>query len=566
MKETRWQSYPRPQMKREGYKILNGIWKLNGQDIFVPFAPQSRLSGYNGKIEERLVYEMQFTIPEDFTKPGILLHFGAVDQEALIYVNDVFVGEHKGGYLPFYFHIEDVVNKNGKNILEVKVTDCLGTKYPYGKQCKKRGGMWYTEISGIWQTVWMENVPERYIESIKITPFLDRVELIVNSKSMQEDDLAEDREKVEKKTCGFTAVVSDAEGVVSEHYFDGNTGTIQVGNPINWTVENPYLYSIKIKTEEDEVDSYFALRTVSIQDVNGVQRVCLNNQPIFMHGVLDQGYFEDGIFLPEDEKEFERDILRMKELGFNMLRKHIKIEPEIFYYACDRLGMLVLQDMVNNGKYSYLFDTVLPTIGFKKKNDRRRPNRDVERKHIFEQHMTDTLQDLYNHPCIIGYTIFNEGWGQFDSDRMYDMAKELDDTRIYDSTSGWFAQKKSDFDSEHIYFRTKELHAKKRPMFLSECGGYTYLVEGHAYNPEKTYGYGACKNSEELTDRIVDMYKAMVLPGISGGVCGCVYTQLSDVEDEINGMYTYDREICKVNKEKMQFLSKNIYDQISSKS
>ena len=549
MKENKWMSYPRPQMRRDGFKIINGVWKLNGKNIRIPFAPQSGLSGYEEKVGDCMTYEMQFEIPEDFTKPGILLHFGAVDQEAKVYVNDVFVGEHKGGYLPFYFHIEDVVKREESNTLRVEVVDRLGTKYPYGKQCKKRGGMWYTEVSGIWQTVWMENVPKSYIERLKITPYLDSVEVKVDTKG---------------DVRGFTAEVilspkDEKDTVTAVYDFTDNTGVIPVENPIHWTVENPYLYNLKIKTKEDEVDSYFALRTVEIKEIQGVLRVCLNGQPIFMHGVLDQGYFSDGIFLPEDEKEFERDILRMKELGFNMLRKHIKIEPEIFYYECDRLGMLVLQDMVNNGHYSYLFETVLPTIGLKKIDDRRRGDKDQERKTIFEAHMIDTLEDLYNHPCIIGYTIFNEGWGQFDSDRMYDIAKSVDGTRIYDSTSGWFAQKKSDVDSEHIYFRTKELHAKKRPMFLSECGGFSYLVEGHAFNPDKVYGYGSCKDTEELTDRIVKMYEAMVLPGIPGGVCGCVYTQLSDVEDEINGMYTYDREICKVNKEKMKGLSDRIY-------
>lgn len=542
MCEVRWKSYPRPQMKRSGYHILNGSWEVNGKEIQVPFAPQSRLSGYEGGVPEYLLYERTFVVPEDFVQPGIRLHFGAVDQVAKIFINDTYIGEHKGGYLPFSFRIEEVINKEGLNRLSVEVEDHLGTKYPYGKQCKKRGGMWYTPISGIWQTVWLENVPEKEIKGVQITPSLEDVEVVLDCKSK-----------------GFEAIVTSPKGEIRSYVFAENSGKIVVEDPMLWTVDHPHLYDLKIKTEEDEVDSYFALRTVEIMEVDGVQRVCLNKKPIFMHGVLDQGYFEDGIYLPEDEKEYERDILRMKELGFNMLRKHIKIEPEIFYYECDRLGMLVLQDMVNNGRYSYLFETVLPTIGLKKKNDKKRWDKDVKRKEFFEKHMIDTIRNLYNHPCIIGYTIFNEGWGQFDSDRMYEIAKDVDGTRVYDATSGWFAQKNSDFDSEHIYFRTKELHAKKRPMFLSECGGFTYLVEGHVFNPDKTYGYGACKDSEELTDRIVSMYEAMVLPGITGGVCGCVYTQLSDVEDEINGMYTYDRQICKLNISKMKALSDRIY-------
>ena len=542
----KWQSYPRPQLKRDSYVILNGTWKLDGKAIEIPFAPQSRLSGYEGSIGDLLVYETVFSIPESWKKDRVLLHFGSVDQVCEVYVNSILVGKHEGGYLHFAFDITDALKNEGTNTLKVNVVDTLDRKYPYGKQCKKRGGMWYTPISGIWQTVWMENVPASYIEEIKITPSLTDVEITVGG-----------------KVKGFKAVVSDKNGVVAEESFEQNTGKIAIANPVNWTVDNPYLYDVKIVAGEDEVDSYFALRTVSIDNIDGVNRVCLNGKPIFMHAVLDQGYFEDGIYLPENEDEFEKDILRMKELGYNTLRKHIKIEPEQFYYDCDRLGMFVLQDMVNNGGYSYIFDTVLPTFGFKKRNDCKGRYQEPDRKVIFEQHMKDTLHDLYNHPCIIGYTIFNEGWGQFESDRMYELAKSIDGTRIYDATSGWFAQKKSDLDSEHIYFRVEELHAKERPMFLSECGGYSYLVEGHAFNPDKTYGYGACKDSEELTDRIVAMYEGMVLPGIKGGVCGCVYTQLSDVEDEINGMYTYDREVCKVNKEKMQDLAKRIFMEIN---
>lgn len=537
----KWQSYPRPQLKRDKYLILNGKWNLNGQEVEVPYAPQSRLSGYEGDVGEELLYQTTFQVPEDFQKGRILLHFGAVDQVAEIFVNDKFIGKHEGGYLHFSYEITDAIKRDEENLLRMKVVDTLDHKYPYGKQCKKRGGMWYTPISGIWQTVWIESVPASYIEELRITPSLTDVEITVVGGQ-----------------GGFQVVITNQDEVVAEQVFDTNTGRVVIENPILWTVENPHLYDVRIRSGEDEVSSYFALRTVAVECVDGVNRVCLNHQPIFMHGVLDQGYFEDGIYLPEHEEEYERDILRMKELGFNMLRKHIKIEPEQFYYDCDRLGMLVLQDMVNNGGYSYIQDTVFPTIGLKHRNDCKGRYQDAESKRIFEQHMRDTIHDLYNHPCIIGYTIFNEGWGQFESDRMYELAKTLDATRIYDSTSGWFAQKKSDVDSEHVYFRVKELHAKERPLFLSECGGYTYLIPEHAFNPDKTYGYGACKNSEELTDRIIAMYEGMVLPGIQGGVCGCVYTQLSDVEDEINGMYTYNRQVCKVNKVKMQALSERI--------
>ena len=548
MSTIKWLSYPRPQLKRNSYISLNGEWTLDGQEIQVPFAPQSRLSKYKGKVGEHLTYIRKFAYAPDFhwvENGRVILHFGAVDEVCDVYVNDVHVGKHEGGYLHFSFDITDALIKDARNILRVEVTDTLSRVYPYGKQCKKRGGMWYTPISGIWQSVWMEVVPAHYIEEIKLTPSMTDVEISVVG-----------------NVDGFKATVLDEGKIVAEQIFTENTGKVVVPNPILWDTENPHLYDLKIEAGEDKIDSYFALRTVEIKKVDGVNRICLNNKPIFMHGLLDQGYYEDGIYLPEDEEEFTKDILRMKELGFNMLRKHIKIEPEKFYYECDRLGMLVLQDMVNNGGYAYIRDTVLPTFGFKKRNDCKGRYQDPKCKEVFEWHMKDTLHDLYNHPCIIGYTIFNEGWGQFEADRMYDIAKSIDSTRFYDATSGWFAQKKSDLDSEHIYFRAEELHAKERPMFLSECGGFSYAVEGHMFNTEKSYGYGACKSVEELTDRIVDMYNVMVVPGIKGGVCGCVYTQVSDVEDEINGMYTYDRQVCKVNKEKMQALAARIYEEI----
>lgn len=540
-----WLSYPRPQLKRESYVNLNGTWELNGQEILIPFAPQTDISGYNGEIGEKLHYKKRFWIPKEFTKERIILHFGAVDEIAFVYVNDVKVGEHKGGYLSFSFDITDVIKREEENELYVEVIDKLSRVYPYGKQCKKRGGMWYTPISGIWQTVWMENVSENYIEDIKLTPSLDEIEMSVSGNFK-----------------GFVATVFDEGIKVVEQSFEENAGKIRIPNPKLWDTKHPHLYDLKIRTQTDEVYSYFALRTVEIKNIDGVNRLCLNGKPIFMHGLLDQGYYEDGIYLPQEEEEFTKDILRVKELGFNMLRKHIKIEPEKFYYECDRHGMLVIQDMVNNGGYHYVLDTVLPTIGLKYRNDCKGRYQNPDCKEVFENHMIDTIQNLYNHPCIIGYTIFNEGWGQFESDRMYETAKSVDNTRFYDTTSGWFAQKKSDVDSEHIYFREKKLKPKGRPMFLSECGGFSYKVEGHVFNESKSYGYGACKSCEELTDRIVNMYENMVLPSIKKGLCGCVYTQVSDVEDEINGMYTYDRKVCKVKKEKMQNLAKRIYKEI----
>lgn len=551
-----WDKHPRPQMKRDNYIILDKGWKLNGQEILVPFPPQAKLSGYKGKVSKELVYEKTFVLPKGLLKDRFLLHFGAVDQIAKVWLNDKYVGQHQGGYLPFSFDVTKVLNLEGENYLRVVAYDDLFIGYPYGKQTKKRGGMWYTPVSGIWQNVWLENVPEHYINKLVLTPDMDGVNI-----------------KVEADTKDFKVCLKLHNGQEVKKEFSGKEGYLNLSEivledeekykPRLWTPEKPYLYSMTVSTKEDKVETYFALRTIEIKEINRVQRVLLNHKPIFLHGVLDQGYFCDGLFLPPNEKEYERDILRMKELGYNMLRKHIKIEPEYFYYACDKLGMLVVQDMVNNGKYSFIRDTALPTIGLKNRKDTK-AGLNGKRKEIFINHSKETIEHLYNHPCIVAYTIFNEGWGQFESDKMYNLVKSWDDTRLIDSTSGWFHQKDSDFDSEHIYFKVKKLSIGKRPLFVSECGGYSMAVKGHYYSKYATYGYGACVNKEELSQQILYMYENMIISAIKDGVCGCVYTQLSDVEDEINGLYTYDRKVCKVDVTKMNEIATKIKQEMES--
>ncbi len=337
-KEIPWQEYPRPQMKRSHFQILNGEWKLNGSMIKVPFPPQSILSGYKKEMEDVLIYEKEFSVCEKQIEGKCLLHFGAVDQTAKVWVNDIFVGEHEGGYLPFSCDITKAL-RTGVNTLRVEAIDKLLKIYPYGKQKKKRGGMWYTPVSGIWQSVWLEYVPKVYIANIKLTPDLEGVDIEINV--------------IGKQTNGFSVEVVLENGHRITEQFEGLKGRVNLQNvilpdgtkyePLLWTTENPHLYTMIIRTGEDCVETYFALRTISIVNTDKGKRVCLNGNPVFLHGVLDQGYFSDGIYLPAKAVEYERDIIRMKELGINLLRKHIKVEPEIFYYACDRLGMLVMK-------------------------------------------------------------------------------------------------------------------------------------------------------------------------------------------------------------------------------
>ncbi|WP_251205182.1 MFS transporter [Acetatifactor aquisgranensis] len=573
-----WDSYPRPQMRRESYLCLNGVWNLNGQSILVPFPPQSQLSGYQGRVGTKLVYEKTFALSEEFLAQKahgkrVLLHFGAVDQMAEVFLNGHFAGRHEGGYLPFWFDVTEYL-EDGENRLLVKAEDTLSALYPYGKQRKARGGMWYTPVSGIWQSVWMECVPQAYIERLDVTADTRNVRIAVVSstgggvRGMNGGlgDVAERPDCADRESDD----ISDITVTIKLH--DGSLYTVRAGKdsdaleidlarirlgdgseyqPLLWTPEHPYLYEMTVAMGEDRVTSYFGLRTIEVKQIGGIPKVCLNGNPIFLHGVLDQGYFCDGLYLPAEAEEYEQDILRMKELGINLLRKHIKIEPECFYHYCDVHGMMVMQDMVNNGRYSWVRDTALPTVGVSLKNAGRLGNR--KRKEFFRQHMKDTILHLRNHPGVISYTIFNEGWGQFDSDAIYQEAKSLDGTRLYDAASGWFAGERSDFDSQHIYF--KRLVVPKvpdKPVLISECGGYSWRVPEHFYAKYAGFGYGDCADREELTEQIGKLYRERVLPVIPKGVCGCIYTQLSDVEDETNGLYTYDRKVCKVNGKAMR--------------
>ena len=513
--------YPRPLLKRNSFLSLYGTWKLNDQDIEIPFPPESDLSGYRGD-PGRLEYTKQFSLPEGFHHENekLLLNFGAVDQICDVYLNNVFLLHHEGGYLPFSIDITDTIKED--NILKVSARDDLDQFYPYGKQTKKPSGMWYTPVSGIWQSVWLESYDRKGIDDLHINTNRDTLNLHIES----------DSDSFEIEIDGH------------KYNYSQKDISIKINNPHLWSIDDPYLYTFKIRTENDEIESYFALREIEVKD----NRLYLNDEPLFINGLLDQGYFEKGIYLPEKPEEYRQDIMNMKELGFNCLRKHIKVEPEAFYYYCDKEGMLVIQDMVNSGAYSFFVDTVLPTIGISKVN---KPIKDQKRYDFFVEHSIQTIRHLKSHPCIIGYTIYNEGWGQQAASKTYEILKKEDPERLFDSTSGWFFDDKSDFDSYHVYFRNEVLKKGKKLLLLSECGGFIRDISDHKSEKGSAWGYGKTGSEEELTDRIIEMHEKMVIPSIKNGLVGYIYTQVSDVEGEINGLYTYDRRVCKVNKEKL---------------
>ena len=533
---TPWDVYPRPRMRRDSWLNLNGWWDFTTGDlskngtyeprILVPFCPESVLSGVGQHFGEgaALCYRRTVRLPEGFNRGRVLLHIDAADQVLECMVNGEKVGRHEGGYEHMTFDITAYLAE--ENVIELHCYDDLDDQtFPYGKQVKKRGGMWYTPVSGVWQSVWLESVPENYIRKLKVE---NRGYSVTIS--------------VEPAMDALVAV----EGL-GEYRMENGTLTITPENPRLWSPETPYLYNFTVTTAEDRVESYFAIRSLEIRQVGKFQRLCLNGEPYFFHGLLDQGYWPDGLLTPPGPESYADDILAMKALGYNTLRKHIKVEFDEFYYQCDKLGMIVFQDMVNNGEYRYNRDTVLPTVfpAYQMRPDHDlHPDGEVQRR--FLEGMAATVEQLGSYPCICLWTIFNEGWGQFDADETFEKFMKLDDTRFVDATSGWFRRKKTQVDSRHVYFRKVKLKAGRKPLYLSEFGGYSCKLMDHSFNTEQTYGYGKFTDRDEFVRAFTALYMDQVAPCIERGLCAAVYTQVSDVEDETNGLRTYDRAVEKV--------------------
>ena len=539
--------YPFPAFKRDSYICLNGIWKhkitkneldLNNinDDILVPFPIESKASLVQKRLNkgEFIIYKKEFILDKSFIKDFTFLHFLGIDQQYHIILN----GQKFDWITPLNFPTKIDVSKCIKehNELYVIVKDDLDYRLPLGKQSKKPKGIFYTPFSGIYYPVFIESVNDGYIESLDIKTTMSSVTLNINSTSNE-----------------FNISIYDGNNLIIDRTINDKTVTFNIDNPILWDPNNPHLYDIKLSTKNDSITSYFGLREIKMQD--GL--IYLNNKKIFLNGVLDQGYYPEGIITPVTYDSLKFDILTMKELGFNTLRKHIKVELPYFYYLCDKYGMLIFQDFVNNGKYSFFIDTALPTIGLQKKNDKIIHTNKLERKNFITGGEL-LIKYLSNHPSIIAYTIFNEGWGQFDSNNVYHHFKALYPNILFDSTSGWYRVADTDMDSYHWYFKNLDkLQKVDHPIFLSEFGALCYKVKDHAYGSDEVFGYTYFPTIPDTQQAFVDLYEQKIIP-YKDKLIGTIYTQLSDVEEEDNGLLTYDRKVLKFNRETIQRVLKKL--------
>ena len=537
--------YPRPQLARNSYVNLNGRWDYAitesdaepehwDGEILVPFSPEAPLSGVNRTLlpGQTLWYRRELA---EMRREGqrLLLHFGAIDQEAKIYVNGKLAGAHLGGYTAFTVELTEFLT-DGPSVLTVAVRDGTDTnEYCRGKQKTKRGGIWYTPQSGIWQTVWMEWVPQSYITGLRITPDAANgcVRVVVQAE--------------ENRAC-YLHFAGRRVGA-----FTNRECVLRVEAPEFWTPEHPKLYEFSAELGEDRVESYFALRDVGVgRDAAGHPCLTLNGRPVFHTGVLDQGYWPDGLYTAPSDEALVWDIRTMKNLGFNMLRKHIKVEPMRWYYHCDRLGMLVWQDMPNGGgKYDLLtISAPLITRRHKKDNDYKRFARtDAAGRAEYYAGLDEMVRQLYNCPSVVMWVPFNEGWGQFDAAEAVQRIRALDPTRTIDHASGWHDQGAGDVQSLHVYFYQYRFRPDKRgrAVVLSEFGGYNLPLAGHTWN-DANFGYRGYKTPEALEAAYRKLYETQIIPAKEKGLAACVYTQLSDVEDEVNGLVTYDRRVVKL--------------------
>jgi len=546
--------YPRPQMVRAGFMNLNGLWQyaITGKDdqpkfydgkILVPFPIESSLSGVGKRIspEQALWYRLEADTPKLAEGERLLLHFGAVDWEATVFVNGQEAGKHRGGYDPFTFEITDKLKADRPTTrIEVKVVDPTdaGTQ-PRGKQIRKPHGIWYTPVTGIWQTVWLEKVPASFIESLDVVPDLDKSEVQVTAQ------VAGDAKRIRVRVFESNKEIAAGEGEA------GRPIHIKLDAPLLWTPDSPHLHDLRVELLEesnpiDFVRSYFGMRKISLaKDADGITRLQLNGKFLFQYGPLDQGYWPDGLYTAPSETAMVYDLQATKNLGFNMVRKHVKVEPARWYYHCDRLGLLVWQDMPSGDRY---ISAEEPDI-----------ERTKESAEQFEEEWTSIIKSLKHFPSIVMWVPFNEGWGQYDTERIAKLTKQLDPTRLVNSVSGWADRGVGDVHDVHIYPGPgMPPPSDDRALVLGEFGGLGLPVEQHTWQAKDNWGYRSFTSSAALNDA----YHQLVLrlrPLIGKGLSAAVYTQTTDVEIEVNGLMTYDRMLMKFDQRRMAEAHKKLY-------
>jgi beta-galactosidase/beta-glucuronidase len=569
--------YPRPHLVRPSYLNLNGRWQyaLTASEappeefdgsIVVPFSPETLLSGVARLVtpDDVLHYRRTLVLPPGF-RPApdarLLLHFGAVDQWCRVSLNGQVVGEHLGGCLPFTFDVTDAL-RDGENELHVVVRDPSDTGHlSRGKQRLARGGIWYTPQAGIWQTVWMEAVPGRWIDRLEIvadlgpTPrnpgdeTLRMVVRMAGRATVDGDALDPGTSPVEVRVLAEGGEVAHASGHAGEPI------TLALPGARRWTPEEPFLYDLEVRAGDDVVRSYAGMRTFGLgPDASGIPRLLLNGEPYFHAGVLDQGYWSDGGYTAPSDEALVHDIATMKRMGFTMLRKHIKVEPLRWYHHCDRLGMLVWQDMVNGGgRYNPAVISV-PAVASRVSLDDRRyrtfARSDEAGREQWLAEMAETIALLGNVVSLAMWVPFNEGWGQFDAAAVCATVRELDPTRTVDHASGWHDQGAGDLTSLHVYFRAfrvprRQRATAQRALALTEYGGYSLRLPEHS-TTDREFGYRRYRDATALADAFTRLHVRQIIPAIAGGLAATVYTQLSDVEDETNGLLTYDRRVVKI--------------------
>ncbi len=542
------QEYPRPQMVRKDWLNLNGLWEYaisprnedNPADwdgrILVPFPIESALSGVMSRVgaEERLWYRRTFELPGAWVNRRVLLHFGAIDWEATVWVNGRRVGEHRGGYDSFTFDITGALIPDDEQEILIAVWDPTDAGFqPRGKQVSRPRGIWYTPTTGIWQTVWMETVSPTCIDRLQMVPDIDNATLHLTVESMGADETF----SVEATALDNSRVVARVSGPAN------STLALQIADPKLWSPDSPFLYDLKVTLLEhgsavDEVESYFGMRKISLgQDKEGVLRILLNNEFIFQLGPLHQGFWPDGLYTAPTDEALRYDIEVTKQLGFNMARKHVKIEPDRWYYWCDRLGLLVWQDMPSGDEY----------IG--------RNDPDIERTaqsaRQFELELKRTIDAFGNHPCIVMWVPFNEGWGQYDTERIAEWIKAYDPSRLVNNTSGWADRGVGDVHDIHSYPGPAAPDSEPdRALVLGEFGGLGYPVTGHLWQSDRNWGYRSFDSSETLTDAYETLLRRLHRLIGDPGLSAAVYTQTTDVEIEVNGLMTYDRALIKMDVER----------------